>query len=151
MTVSPGTIVLELPSEAGALAVVRAAVRALAEDDRRVRLDPREIDEVQVALQEACTNAIRHAHKGDANLRFRVEFDRLDDALIVRVKDSGGPFDLDARREAPPESLQEGGYGIRIMKAWMDEVSLSREDDCNVLTLVRRYRSAARRPPVLVR
>lgn len=150
MSRSPDTIVLDLPSEASALAVVRATVRALAEDGRRVRLDPREVDEVQVALQEACTNAIRHAHKGDANLRFQVEMNRLEDALVVRVKDSGGPFELDARKEAPPESLQEGGYGIRIMRAWMDEVSVSRQDDRNVLTLVRRYRSAAGRPPVLV-
>jgi len=136
-------IVLDLPSEASALAVVRAAVRAVADDGTRVRLEPREIDEVQVALQEACTNAIRHAHKSLPHLRFKVELCRMDDALVVRVRDSGEPFDLDAKVAPPPEALQEGGYGIRIMKSWMDEVSVVREDGGNVLRLLRRYRRAA--------
>jgi serine/threonine-protein kinase RsbW len=134
-------IVLDLPSEASVLNLVRAALRALAEDGRRVRLEPREIDEVQVALQEACTNAIRHAHKGDPRRRFRVEMQRLEDALEIFVKDGGEPFDLDAKKPAQPEALQEGGYGIRIMRSWMDEVILTRDDVGNVLRLVRRYRT----------
>ena len=136
-------VVLVLPSEAGVLGVVRAALRALAEDARRVRLDAREVDEVQVALQEACTNAIRHAHKGDPEKRFHVELRRLDDALEILVKDRGAPFDLDAKKPVPPEALQEGGYGIRIMRSWMDDVTLSREGEWNVLRLVRRYRTVS--------
>jgi len=134
-------IVLDLPSEASVLNLVRAALRAVAEDGRRVRLEPREIDEVQVALQEACTNAIRHAHKGDARKRFRVEMQRHEDALEIFVKDGGEPFDLDAKKPAQPETLQEGGYGIRIMRSWMDEVILTRDEVGNVLRLVRRYRT----------
>lgn len=134
-------IVLDLPSEASVLNLVRAALRAVAEDGRRVRLDAREVDEVQVALQEACTNAIRHAHKGDPRKRFRVELRRLEDSLEILVRDCGDPFDLDAKKPAQPEALQEGGYGIRIMRSWMDEVILTRDDVGNVLRLVRRYRT----------
>jgi len=133
-------IVLDLPSEASVLNLVRAALRAVAEDGRRVRLEPREIDEVQVALQEACTNAIRHAHKGDPQKRFRVEMQRMEDALEILVRDGGEPFDLDAK-PAQPETLAEGGYGIRIMRSWMDEVILTRDEVGNVLRLVRRYRT----------
>jgi serine/threonine-protein kinase RsbW len=136
-------LVLDLPSDAAVLGVVRATVRALAEDGRRVRLDPREIGEVQVALQEACTNVIRHAHKGDAMKRLRVEFVRHENALEILVRDRGAPFDLDAPRADPAETLQEGGYGIRIMKSWMDEVSLAREEGGNVVRLLRRYRTVA--------
>jgi serine/threonine-protein kinase RsbW len=136
-------IVLDLPSEANVLNLVRAALRAVAEDGRRVRLDAREIDEVQVALQEACTNAIRHAHKGDPTKRFRVELRRLEDALEIVVRDGGEPFDLDAKRPPSPEQLQEGGYGIRIMKSWMDDVVLTRDEAGNVLRLVRKYRTKA--------
>jgi serine/threonine-protein kinase RsbW len=135
-------ILLDLPSEAGALVVVRAALRAVAEDTRHCRLEPREIDEVQIALQEACTNAIRHAHHGDPKKRFQVEMHRTSDALVVHVRDGGGPFDIDAHRAPPPEALIEGGYGIRIMRSWMDEVSVRREGECNVVTLVRRYRAS---------
>ena len=134
-------IVLDLPSEASVLNLVRAALRAVADDARRVRLDAREVDEVQVALQEACTNAIRHAHKCDPRKRFRVELRRLVDSLEILVRDGGDPFDLDAKKLPQPEALQEGGYGIRIMRSWMDEVILTRDEVGNVLRLVRRYRS----------
>lgn len=136
-------IVLDLPSEASVLNLVRAALRSLAEDFRRVRLDAREVDEVQVALQEACTNAIRHAHKGDPTKRLRVEMRRRENCLEILVHDSGEPFDLDAKSAPAPESLQEGGYGIRIMRSWMDEVRLSRDEGGNVLRLVRYYRTGA--------
>jgi serine/threonine-protein kinase RsbW len=135
-------IVLDLPSEAGVLNLVRAALRAVADDSRRVRLEAREVDEVQVALQEACTNAIRHAHKGDPTKRFRVEMRRLEHALEILVRDHGAPFDLDAPSPAQADALPEGGYGIRIMRSWMDEVAVTREGGGNVLRLVRRYRTA---------
>ena len=63
MTGSRGPIRLNLPSEAKLLSVVRAALFALVERDAGVRLTPTEADEVAVALQEACTNTIRHAHR----------------------------------------------------------------------------------------
>jgi serine/threonine-protein kinase RsbW len=143
MSRSAEPIVLDLPSEASVLNLVRAALRAVAEDGRRVRLEPREVDEVQVALQEACTNAIRHAHHGDPTRRLRVEMRRMEDSLEILVKDSGEPFDLDAKKPAQPESLQESGYGIRIMRSWMDDVVLTRDEVGNVLRLVRRYRTKA--------
>jgi serine/threonine-protein kinase RsbW len=133
-------VVIDLPSEAGLLGIVRSSLRALAENDPRVRLADREIDEIQVVLQEACTNAIRHAHKCDATKRLRVEMRRLDDGLEILVKDRGAPFDIGGHVASPPEALREGGYGIGIMRSWMDEVSVTRENGGNVLRLVRRYR-----------
>jgi serine/threonine-protein kinase RsbW len=136
-----GPIVLDLPSEASVLSLVRAALRAVAEDARHVRLAPREVDEVQVALQEACTNVIRHAHKGDASKRLVVEILRKDDALELLVRDSGPPFALEPKARADEEGIPEGGYGITIMRSWMDEVSITREGGGNVLRLVRKYKS----------
>src|SRR6185503_13655453 len=82
------------------------------------------------------------AHGGDPLRRFQVEFHRREDALEIRVRDGGEPFDLDSK-PAPPEALREGGYGARIMRSWMDEVVVERESSGNVVRLVRRYRSAA--------
>jgi serine/threonine-protein kinase RsbW len=133
-------VVLDLPSEAGVLGLVRASLRALVEEGGGLPLASREVDEVLVVLQEACTNAIRHAHKGDATKRLRVELYRGEAALEILVKDRGEPFTLPVGDSPDPESLIEGGYGIGIMRAWMDEVSVSHQDGGNVLRLVRRYR-----------
>jgi anti-sigma regulatory factor (Ser/Thr protein kinase) len=138
---APDPIVLDLPSEASVLSLVRAALRAVAEDTRRVRLEPREVDEVEVALQEACTNVIRHAHGGDSSKRLVVEILRREDALEILVRDSGPAFVLESKRRDAQDELAEGGYGITIMRSWMDEVSLTREGPGNVLRLVRRYKA----------
>ena len=138
----PEPIVLDLPSEASVLSLVRAAFRTVAED-ASVRLLPREVDEVQVVLQEACTNVIRHAHKGDASKRLVVEFLRRDDALEIRVRDSGPEFVLGAKKRDESEGLPEGGYGVTIMRSWMDEVDLTHDGSGNLLRLVRRYKVPA--------
>jgi len=138
---APHPIVLDLPSEASVLSVVRAALRAVAEDARHVRLLPREIDEVEVALQEACTNVIRHAHGGDASKRLVVEILRGPDALEILVRDSGAPFVFEPKARDDVDVLAEGGYGITIMRSWMDEVTLTREGTGNVLRMVRKYKT----------
>lgn len=134
-------VLLVLPSEAGVLPVVRAALHAMAESYDEVRLSPSELDEVTVTLQEACTNVIRHAHGHDASIPFRVEFRLLDGGFEIRVRDRGPVFDLAAMKPPNPEELREGGYGISIMRAWMDELELIRHADGNELRLVRRYRA----------
>lgn len=139
---------LELPSEPSILAVVRESLRALVESDPGVRLDEAALGEVQVALQEACTNSIRHAHAHDVSRRLIVQFTRHVGALELVVEDDGDAYEL-SDHVPDPEDLQEGGYGTSIMRAWMDEVRLERRGDRNVLTLLRRYeRGAADLPEV---
>jgi serine/threonine-protein kinase RsbW len=125
------------------LPIVRATLFALADSSDVVRFTREELDEVSVALQEACTNAIRHAHRHDASKSVRIEFIDDEVALVIRVIDQGTPFQLKDTPLPDPESLQEGGYGISIMRAWMDDVRLDRVGDQNVLTLRRMYRAPA--------
>jgi serine phosphatase RsbU (regulator of sigma subunit)/anti-sigma regulatory factor (Ser/Thr protein kinase) len=143
MSAGVATVVLDLPSEASALPRVRAALRELARRPIGEPLDAAELTEVELAVHEACANAVRHAHRGDASKLIRVEMRKREDALEVLVRDRGAPFDVDSARAPSPESLQEGGYGLSIMKSWMDEVSVSREDGGNVLRMVRRRRGKA--------
>jgi serine/threonine-protein kinase RsbW len=139
---APAPLRLDLPSMPQLLPIVRSALRSLVDALPQVRLDDDEVAEVAVALQEACTNAIRHAHGLDPSKRFQVEFCAGDEALEVLVIDHGEPFALGSADTPDPELLQEGGYGMGIMHAWMDEVELHRVDDSNVLRMVRRYRVA---------
>lgn len=143
MSAARRTALVDLPSESGMASVARATVRALLEAADDVRLETREIDEVAAVVQEACTNAVRHAHRLDAEKRVRVEVLRLADELIILVRDEGAPFDLETSEPLRPELLREGGYGVHIMRAWMDEISVSHDGNGNTVRLVRKYRSAA--------
>jgi len=137
---SPDLLVrMDLPGTPASAAAVRVALRALAAASPSVCLSGQELDEITVAVQEACTNVIRHVCNRRAATRFRVEFHREPDALVIVLRDSGHPFDLVQRAMPEPEELREGGYGTYLMHAWTHDVSLARENGENVLTLVRRY------------
>lgn len=136
-------VALDLPAEASAPAAVRGALCALARSCPTVHLDDRELLEICGAVQEAVTNVIRHALRGDASRRFRVELHRLADALEVVLIDDGPSYDLSEPRLPEPEEMREGGYGVHIMHSWADEVLLERLDGVNRLRLVRSYRTAA--------
>lgn len=142
MTPAGSYAFVDLPSEAGMASVARATVRALLEAAEDVRLETQEVDEVAAVVQEACTNAVRHAHQLDVAKRVRVEVQRRPEELVILVRDEGAPFDLSESEPLRPELLREGGYGIHIMRAWMDEVTVSHDGQGNVVRLVRRYRGA---------
>ena len=62
--------------------------------------------------------------------------------IIFTVTDSGIPFDPTQKGEVditlPAEERAIGGLGIHLVRQLMDEVIYSREDDKNVLTLIKR-------------
>jgi anti-sigma regulatory factor (Ser/Thr protein kinase) len=136
----PRTAVVDLPSEAGMASAARVAVRAFLEASSGAVFDERELDEIAVVVQEACTNVVRHAHGLDPAKRLRVEVRLLDDGVAIVVNDEGPEFRIDGELPLPGE-LREGGYGIHIMRTWMDEVSVSHDGRGNSLRLVRRARA----------
>ncbi len=84
------------------------------------------IYEVELALQEALANAIRHGCQNDAtkNIQCCLTFDRSGDVVIV-VRDPGQGFDATAVPN-PLEGenvLKASGRGVYLINELMDEVS----------------------------
>lgn len=102
-----------------------------------------EIEDIKIATSEAVTNAVQHAYKssedGDVLVGFAIFPDRLD----VIVSDTGKTFDLEqVRGETGPyietdekcvEVLREGGLGLYLIEALMDQVRIHQEDGVTVL------------------
>ena len=141
-----GDFELRIPALPSHVSLVRGFFGLLAEACDAIRLDSREISEVQLVLQEACVNAIRHGAAdtpaGEVRIRFRV----ADDRITIEVRDGGPGFDPDAVPEPRADALPEGGYGVFIMKSSMDRVEARHEKDGFVLRLTRRYRRGERSP-----
>jgi serine/threonine-protein kinase RsbW len=90
-----------------------------------------EIDLIELAIGEACANAIEHGSpSGEANsftVRCLIEPDQC--ALTIEVEDEGADFDLDALTPSrTPDLTSEGGRGLFLMHAIMDEVALHNSD-----------------------
>ena len=106
-------------------------------------LDEQQVFDVQMAVDEASTNAIKHAYGGrtDGQLRVCCFIDGAD--FVVRIIDQGEPFDPDIvpspDLESPLEEREEGGLGLYFMRQLMDDVSfLSDLDHGNVLLMRKR-------------
>ena len=143
--VPPDRIEIRLPSRADFLGAVRTIVRGLLEECLLVRIPEEEIQRVQLALQEACINVVRHAHKHDATLPLVVGITARPDLLVLEIEDFGPGIPDRAHQpsDPDPEKPREGGYGLFIMRETMDEVRSERRGERHVLTLVKRLHPAA--------
>jgi serine/threonine-protein kinase RsbW len=99
------------------------------------------VDEVEVALSEACTNAYRHAGAGDT---FEVRTSIGDETLTVDVIDNGAGFA--ARAASPwtmPSPASAGGRGMALMVAFTDLAAFDSVDrDGGSVHLVKHLRWA---------
>jgi len=88
------------------------------------------VDDVVLAVQEACTNAIRHSgSQEDIEVCLRAEAGDL----VAEVRDSGHGFDVEAfDSEAAPGPLSMGGRGLYLMAHVMDDLVLRRDGGLSV-------------------
>jgi anti-sigma regulatory factor (Ser/Thr protein kinase) len=105
-------------------------------------LDESSTFQCQIAVDEACTNIIEHGYEGEDKGRIEVVCDTTPGMLKIELLDQAPPFDPDAVPEpelgASLEDMKIGGLGIYFMKKMMDEVSFSRANGTNRLTLLKR-------------
>ncbi|MDQ6825778.1 MAG: ATP-binding protein [Candidatus Eremiobacteraeota bacterium] len=111
-----GTVQLRIPSKAEWVAVARLAVAAVA---NRLRFSIEEIEDVKLAVAEACTNCIQHAVGSD---QIEITCEAEAERLTVRVRDYGRgtrPDTIHSRRIAEP---RVGGLGVFLIRSLMDTV-----------------------------
>lgn len=98
-------------------------------------------DQVVSAFNEAFNNLVIHGSKWlPEGARCEVEIEVTGTQLILRLKDHGRGFDLDAERPDPTRiEPREGGYGLHIIRSFMSEVryQLGAGGEPNVFTMVR--------------
>ncbi len=115
---SHGIVELKIPGRAEWVAVARLAVAAVAS---RLRFSVDEIEDIKLALAEACTNAIQSAGGQDAGV-IEIVCDAREDELRVTVRDAGSGIHLEPVR---PGGLDEGRteeLGVFLIRALMDSV-----------------------------
>lgn len=88
------------------------------------------VDEVRMAVVEACINAFEHSHADErrVDITFRVFGDGTPERLEIRVHDQGVGFSPDEVEVPKIEKKIRGdrkrGWGLRIIQGLMDEVRI---------------------------
>ena len=105
-----------------------------------------DINKIQLAVDEACTNIIKHAYSSQGGA-ITIFFERNDNTVVITIQDRGKPFDPAAipppDLEAEIEKRQIGKLGLHLMRKLMDEVSYSFDpEEGNTLVMKKRLNTA---------
>lgn len=104
-----------------------------------MRLEADKIEEIKLALIEACINAFEHSKSKDG--RIGISFEIGADELAIHISDRGQGFDLKQVQDQLQQRHDRGehrGWGLRIMEGLMDEVRIDSNDQGTVITMVKR-------------
>ncbi|MDA1477780.1 anti-sigma B factor RsbW [Bacillus changyiensis] len=91
-----------------------------------------DIEDLKIAVSEACTNAVQHAYRADKNGEVSVKFGMFEDHLEITVTDQGQSFDIEKEQKNigpysskyTADQLTEGGLGLYLIETLMDEVNV---------------------------
>jgi len=113
----------------------------------------RDINSMKLALEEACTNIIRHSYPGKKG---KIQIRIVDEAgsFSIIIVDQGRPFDI-TKVHTPDlyeyvEAGKKGGLGLWLINKLMDEVVYTPVDGGNQLRLTKYRRKPTRAvPPIM--
>jgi serine/threonine-protein kinase RsbW len=138
--VTVGQVVeLELPPRSDHLALVRIVLESSAQIGGQ--LSDRRIDDLRLAVSEACANAFEALHAQGSDQPITVAIELRADGVEVVVTDHAGGFEVDAVDPIPaatdPQRLShERGLGIPLMRSLVDDVTFTRTADGTAVHLV---------------
>lgn len=113
-------IKMTLPCKPDYVMVARMAISAIA---NKMDFDIEEIDDIKVAVGEACNNAIIHGCGEKDTYDLEAVLDN--ECLEIKVTDHGEGFDVESCETPDLENPKVGGLGIFIIKTLMDEVDVT--------------------------
>lgn len=112
-----------VPGKPEYVGTIRMAISCLANS---IGFDVEAIEDIKVAVSEACTNAVCHGKETGSGV-YEVTCEMNDDRFTVSVIDQAGGFDPRDYQEPCLDYPKEGGLGLYIIKALMDEVNIFTE------------------------
>ncbi|RYL98463.1 anti-sigma B factor RsbW [Sporolactobacillus sp. THM7-7] len=129
MNQAADVINLTIPAKPEFVSVVRLASSGIA---NRMGYNFDDIEDIKVAISEACTNVVSHAYKNHNMGKINIKIECTDCSLIITVIDHGDSFDIeDAVKKMKPldpskslNQVGEGGLGLFLIDSLMDEVTI---------------------------
>lgn len=124
---------LRIPCKAEWVALARLSVAAVAS---RLNFSIDEIEDIKLAVAEACTNAIQHAH-GSPFIEIKAE--AAPGSLRLSVRDYGRGTRPENIRSRDQTDERVGGLGVFLIRSLMDEVDYDvQPDQGTLLVMVKR-------------
>ena len=113
---------VRLPTDAKSVPLVRGLMRQALSS---LGVADTGIEEIALALTEACSNVIQHAGEHE---EYQVDVVIDDFVCRISVIDQGTGFDQTATAPSP-RSLLDGGRGLVLMRALVDRLAFVQDSD----------------------
>jgi len=137
-------IVLCIPSDDKYIHLVDLVVSYIAKE---MGFDEEVEQQLELAVIEAGTNAIKHGNRDDPEKVVQFRFRIAEDRLTAFVKDCGPGFDLEGIGDplSPGNLMKPCGRGIFLMRALMDEVEYNMDESCGTQVRLVKYKNSSQR------
>ncbi len=112
-------VILDVPADPAAMFIVRAVVGNIS---ARIGFGAEDTDKLVLAVDEACTNVIRHAYANRADGRIAVTFSLGGDCFEIAIRDFGAGADPATFKGRDLDQIRPGGLGIHFIKSVFDKM-----------------------------
>ena len=121
-TTQTDVLEFKIPAKSDYVGVIRLAVSGIAS---RLQFSIEKIEDIKIALSEACTNVVLYAYSEHEEGFIHVTCTAYSDKLDITIKDTGIGFNTDqVKKEKESTSL---GLGLTFIKNLMDSVDIQSE------------------------
>ena len=114
-----GQVSLEIPPKSPYVGVVRLALSSLA---RNAGLDEEKIDDLKIAVSEACANAVLNNEEAGSEEPVHIAWSEQDGSVSIEVGDRGAPVEPDALSQVDTQGFSTRAVmSIALLKSLVDE------------------------------
>lgn len=133
--VASDTVEIRVPADPKLLKIVRVTVVHFCEI---MGLGEEDCHNTTLAVDEACSNIIKHAYGGSSRKPIIITMRRREHSLEVILRDYGVRLDPRMIKPRPLDEVRPGGLGVHLIRSVMDEVIYNnRLRGGNQLTLIK--------------
>lgn len=126
------TIKMEITSNPEYVGIIRLTTSGIA---NKIGFSIDDIEDMKVAVSEACTNAIKHSN----NDVFNITFSMLENGLTIEIQDNGKGYDVENTLQPDLENPKESGLGLFIIQTLMDDVSIESKENKGTIVKMTKY------------
>lgn len=131
--VNTDIIRLEIPCSVQYINIARKAIEAIASS---TRLNETQVEDLKLAVGEACTNAVKYSCEGSSAIQ--VIYFIKNDCLEVEVRNKGAAFDRSKVARPAVDKLPVGGMGLFLIDQVMDKLDINSESGETTLRMTKK-------------
>lgn len=136
-----GPVILDIPADPASLFLARCLAERLAE---RLEFPRKEVEGIVLAVDEACSNVIKHAYRNRPGQRIVLTFRVSSTQLEILIRDFGTSADPRNFRPRDLSDIRPGGLGVHFIRNTMDEVHYEVPEDGGMLLRMVKLRQQAK-------